>query len=143
MYKLKLVDNTDQEIIDFEERRLKGFGVVTKLNSIYDSAYGRTIKDGDALAFNCLDDNNEKIGGMLITTMFGDIYLDRLFVDEKHRGKAAGKFMVKYVEEHQDFFNDYFGFDAHGILLEPTDKTVDYYLAMGFDYSGYQMYKRY
>ncbi len=143
MYNLKMVDNSDDKsIIDFEKRRLKAFGTNMDINKVTDSSFGRTIKKGDALAFNCFDDDT-LIGGMLISTMFGNIYLDRLFVDYNNRGKGAGKYMVNYLLTHQDFFNDYFGSDSEIVLVEPTDKTMDFYYNLGFNHSGYQMYKRY
>ena len=74
---------------------------------------------------------------------FGDVYLDRLFVDCKERGKGAGKYMVKYLLDNQKYFDDYFGCDSSVLLVEPTDKTVDFYSNLGFHHSGYQMYKRY
>ena len=144
MYKMRLVDNTkDEEIIDFENRRYKGFGVNQIVNDIKKSAFGRVIKSGNSLAFNCLDEDDNIIGGMLISTMFGDVYLDRLFVDCEERGKGAGKYMVKYLLDNQKYFDDYFGCDSSVLLVEPTDKTVDFYSNLGFHHSGYQMYKRY
>ena len=144
MYKINLVDNNnDKEIIDFENRRLKDFGVYEEINAVNDSAFGNFIKTGNSLAFNCLNEENKIVGGMLVSTMFGDVYLDRLFVDYKSRGKGAGKFMVNYLLDNQDFFNDYFGCDSDVLLVEPTDKTIDFYGDLGFNFSGYQMYKRY
>ncbi len=144
MYNIKLVDSSNEEaILDFEKRRLRNFGVKKEIKSLGESPFAKFIEKGDMLAFNLQDEDKKIIGGMLVGTMFDNVYIDRLFVEEEKRQAGAGTYMVNYVLKHKDFFEDYYGIEVPGVLVEPTDKTVDFYSNLGFNTSGYQMYKRY
>lgn len=87
--------------------------------------------------------DKKKVGGILLGLSRNNIKIERLFVLQQDRGKGAGKFMLNYVTNHQDFFEDYYGQDIDCVILEPLESATDYYFDQGFDYSGFQMYKRY
>ena len=39
--------------------------------------------------------------------------------------------MLDYVEKHQSFFEDYYGTDFKGVIIEPILSTTDYYFEHG------------
>jgi len=141
MYQLKLV-STEEETLEFEKMRERIFNHGKEITKLSQGAFSDAILGGDMLAFQCLEDK-KPIGGMLLRLQQESIKVSRLFVEKDKRGKGAGSFMLKYVEDHKDFFEDYYGTEIGGILVEPLDTSVDYYFNKGYDYSGYQMYKRY
>ncbi len=142
MYKLRLV-STDEEIIQFERLRTEVFSKGRKtINTLYESPFADAIKDGDMLAFLCMEEKRP-IGGMLIRQQGKDIKLSRIFVQKEKQGQGAGSFMLKYLDDHKNFFEDYYATDIYGIITEPLNTSVDYYFNKGYDYSGYQMYKQY
>ncbi len=141
MYKLKLA-STDKEILEFENLRSQVFDKGKTIDSIKDATYAKYIKSGDALAFRCLKEE-KLVGGLLILLDDDNINIHRLFVDKKERGQGAGSFMLDYVIKHKEFFEDYYATDINGIIIEPLDTSIDYYFDKGFDYSGYQMFKKY
>ena len=141
MYKIKLVSG-EENIIDFEERRLKAFGDIKKINDYRESAFGQAIKDGDFLAFNCVQDD-KNVGGLLISANETDVNIERIFVDKDYRGNGIGTYLLEYVNKHHDFFEDYFGIELEGITLEPMNDNFDYYYDRGFDSFGFQMYKKF
>lgn len=141
MYQLKLAkDNKD--ILEFEQMRSVVFDKERKVETLLQSPYATAIAEGDMLGFRCLKEG-KMIGGMLLKLNGHFIKISRLFVDPNERGKGAGTFMLNYVEQHNDFFEDYYAEDIEGVLLEPLESSVDYYFNKGYDYSGFQMYKRY
>ena len=141
MYKLKLA-TTEEEILEFEQKRTRAFEPGKEIQSLKQATYANGIEKGDLLAFLCMKEK-KPIGGMLLIPNKRIIEIHRLFVDEEERGQGAGSFMLDYVCNHQDFFEDYYGADFEGIVLEPLESSIDYYFDRGFDYSGFQMYKRY
>ena len=138
---LKLA-TTNDEILEFEQLRTKVFSRGKELDSLEKSPYARHIKNGDLLAFQCLKEGKQ-IGGMLLATDKNNIKIHRLFVEEKERSNGAGSFMLDYVYKHKEFFEDYYGLDLSGIIMEPLNSSVDFYFNNGYDYSGFQMYKQY
>ncbi len=141
MFKLKLA-MSDEDILSFEQLRTKVFDRGKTINNIKKSAYAAAIKSGDFLAFECFDDK-ELVGGMLLRLEEHDIKLSRLFVDKSERSKGAGSFMIDYIMDHKEFFEDYYATKIYGVITEPLDTAIDFYFDKGFDYSGYQMYKEF
>ena len=141
MYQLKLAQKPN-DILEFEKMRAEVFDPARKIDSIIQSPFANAIMEGDMLAFRCLN-NSRMVGGMLLKLSGKNIKIVRLFVDANERGEGAGSFMLDYVEKHKDFFEDYYAEDIDGILLEPLESAVDFYFDKGYDYSGFQMFKRY
>ena len=142
-YKIRLI-STDDEILDFEQRRSRIFRSKKIAQSIGECTYALDIKRGDMLAFVCCEgDSKVPLGGMLIELRKKCIYIRRLFVEKENRNKGVGSFMVNYVMQHKGFFEDYYAEDINGVLVEPLDTSIDFYYNNGFEPYGYQMYKRY
>lgn len=141
MYKIKLANN-NEELLKFENNRMKVFGYQNKIENLEQSPYSKALKDGTLLALNCIKDN-DVVGGMLIGPRKKDIVIERLFVLQEHQHQGAGSFMLDYISQKKEFLEDYFGIDCYGIIIEPKSTTIDYYFDKGFDYSGFQMYKRF
>ena len=142
MYKIKLI-NSDKDVLDFEQRRAKAFKSKKQVVKLEECTYALDIKKGDMLAFTCVDENENFIGGMLIELRKKCIYIGRMFVEEAKRSNGAGTFMLDYVMSHKYFFEDYFAEDINGVLVEPLDTSIEFYYSNGFESFGYQMYKRY
>ena len=141
MYQLKLaLDHKD--ILEFERMRSEIFDPSKVVDSIIQSPYASAILSGDYLAFRCMKDT-KMIGGMLLKLSGRNIKVLRLFVDENERGEGAGSFMLDYVEKNKHFFEDYYATNVTGIILEPLQSAIDYYYDKGYDYYGFQMFKRY
>lgn len=140
MFKLQLIEK-DNDILNLEKINSKVF-LKKEINNIKDSAYAPFIKSGDMMAFQCLDED-KIVGGMIIGLHNDYLLLERLFVDNNCRGKGAGSFMIDYLSNNKYIFEDYYGIDLKGIITEPTYTSIKFYYDNGFDYSGYQMYKKY
>ena len=80
--------------------------------------FSREIETGEVLAFQCLEDEKQ-VGGMLLGSKNGNIMIHRVYVEENEMDKGAGSFMVKYVKDHKEFFDAYFGQNSEGIIVEP------------------------
>ena len=141
MYKLKLATK-EKDILEFEKKRVRSFAKGKELESLERAAYAKEIQQGDLLAFLCMKED-QAVGGMLIEPKKRWLLISRIFVDEDKRGQGAGTFMLDYVDNHREFFEDYYACDFDGVLVEPLESSIDYYFDKGYDYYGFQMYKRY
>lgn len=141
MYRIKLAV-TENEILEFENLRNIVFHGIKPIEKMTQSPYAQAIIEGDLLALQCLEDET-LVGGMLIGLQGENLDLLRLFVDKDKREQGAGKFMVKYLDEHKAMFEDYYGTEIRGIVTSPTLSGIDYYYNRGFSSSGYQMFKKY
>ena len=140
MYKLKLATNK-KEILEFEKKRSEVFGG-QNIEQIEQGAFSSAIEAGDMLAFLCKEEE-ATIGGMLLELQGKNINVLRLFVEQEKREQGAGSFMLDYVSEHEEFFEDYFGTEIKGIIVEPICSQIDFYYNKGFEGSGARMYKKY
>ena len=141
MYKIKLAV-TEDEILEFENLRNVVFHGTEPIERMTQSPYAQAITEGDLLALQCLEEEN-LVGGMLIGLQGNNLDLLRLFVAKEKREQGAGKFMVQYLDEHKEMFEDYYGTEIDGIVTSPTLSGIDYYYNRGFSNSGYQMFKKY
>ena len=141
MYKMQLVCS-EKQILNFEQMRYNAFKVSKEVKRKEDCSYYDAIEKGDMIALQCLEEE-QAIGGVLLEPKNKDIQITRIFVEKEHQKRGAGSFMLKYVSDHQSFFEDYYGMDFKGMIVEPISSTTDYYFDHGFDYSGFQMYKKF
>ena len=141
MYNLKL-STTEEEILEFERKRMEVFGYNKKLENLSEGAFTTGIESGDLLAFRCLQDE-KMVGGMLLELDGKNINILRLFVEQGNREQGAGKFMLDYLVSHQDYFEDYYATEIKGIVTEPIRCDTDYYSKQGFVHGGTKMYKKY
>ena len=139
MYKMQLVCS-EKQILRFEQLRCKTFKYSKKVSEKEDCSYYDAIESGDMVALECLNED-QMVGGVLLEPMKRDIQITRIFVEKEYQKKGVGSFMLKYVADHQLFFEDYYGTDFKGIIAEPLASTADFYFEHGFDFSGFQMYK--
>lgn len=138
MFSIRLV-TSEKEINEFEEMRERVFNpFVSKCQY----AFADAIINGDMIAMQCIKDGNP-VGGVLLRLSRNNIKISRLFVIEEEQRKGAGSFMLDYVDKKRSFFEDYYGCDIEGLLIEPLESKIGYYLSKGFGFSGHQMYKKY
>ena len=142
MYKVKPVF-ADEEIIRFENMRYKAFGYNKVINRVEQSAYGKAIKDMDAYPFFCTDNDNVEIGGILITENKHKLLINYLFVDEKFRNKKAGSFLLEFIIENKEMFENLFFEDIHSIVANPLLDSTDFYYDNGFDSYRNVVYRKY
>ena len=138
MFKLILV-TSEKEIKEFEDMRERVFNPES---TVCHCSFMEAIKDGDMLAFQCMKEG-KLVGGILLRLVGNNIKVSRLFVIKEERGNHAGSFMINFVESKKQFFEDHYGCSIKGIILEPLQSSVEYYYSKGYEYSGFQMYKRY
>ena len=141
MYKMKLV-NTNKEILRFEQMRYDAFKYQKEVQKETDCSFYNGIESGDMIALECLEEE-QIVGGVLVEEKKKNLRIARIFVKENHRGKGVGTFMLQYLNRNQSFFEDYYGTQLNGIVAEPLASATDFYFEQGYDYSGYQMYKRF
>ena len=119
MYRLVKVE-AEEIVRELERTERDVFGHRKSTNPSRKGYFSEDIKSGQVLAFQCLNDN-EVIGGMLLGNSDGAIMIHRCFVEEKEMGKGAGTFMMQYVTDHKDFFDEYYGQKTTGIVIEPIN----------------------
>lgn len=141
MYQLKLVDE-EKEILELEKLRVKSFTPDRDIKTISEGTYSKDIEKKDALGFLCRKDK-DTVGGMIVGLHGKNLEIERIFVVSDKRGQGAGSFMLNYIMNHQEFFEDYYGTNINCVVLEPIPSSLDFCFKNDFDYSGFQMYKKY
>lgn len=142
MYKVKPVLK-DEDIIKFENMRYKAFDYDKTINSADQSSYARAIKEMEKYAFFCVDENDTAIGGILLSSKNQKLCINYLFVEEKYRNKKAGSFLLKYVIEHKEMFENLFFEDIQCVVAEPLLKSTNFYYENGFDSYRNVVYKKF
>lgn len=141
MYKVKAVLN-DEDIIKFENMRYKAFNYDKTISSVEQSSYSNAIKNMERYAFFCIDENEQAIGGILLSEKNQKLFITYLFVEEKSRNKKAGSFLLNYVVEHKEMFENLFFEDIQCVVAEPLLESTDFYYENGFDSYRNLVYKK-
>ena len=122
MYRLiKVDDSKKMRMLEVTQKDLFGHKPATGNRSR--GAFSKEIQEGQVLAFQCYEDERV-VGGMLLGSNNGNIMIHRVYVSDSEMEKGAGSFMIKYIKDHKEFFDAYFGQNSMDIVIEPVVGTV-------------------
>lgn len=83
------------------------------------------------LAVFARDEDGKMVGGATGEVNWGWLYVDMLWVDEKHRGKSVGSRLLREIEDLSKPYN------VVGFHLGTTDfQALDFYLKNGYEVWG-------
>lgn len=130
MYSLVFVVGA-KNIRNFENMRRKSFGG-GKINDNSKSEVAMDIVAGKSKAYTCYDDDNQQVGGMVISLPEDDknIVLDFIFTNKEHRNNGAASFMINKLVEDRTFFTEK---KYEGIILQSENDSYAFYIHRGFE----------
>ena len=86
--------------------------------------------------------DKKMVAGCIISDSSNSIYIEWIFTDDKYRKKGIASNMLKYIERNKDIFNRYYSYNFSNIMLEPLDKSIEFYKSNGYRFGSDRYYMR-
>ena len=139
---IKIVDG-EKEILELEKLRLKCIGSnrTNELDNPDKTYMGSKLLNNEFIGLAYMLDK-KMVAGCIISDSSNSIYIEWIFTDDKYRKKGIASNMLKYIERNKDIFNRYYSYNFSNIMLEPLDKSIEFYKSNGYRFGSDRYYMR-
>ena len=139
---IKIV-NGEKEILELERLRLKCIGSNrnNELDNPNKTFMGNKLLNNEYIGLAYMKDK-QMIAGCIISDASNSIFIEWIFTDHDYRKKGIATNMLKYIEKNKKIFNRYYSYDFSKIMLEPLDKTIEFYKTNGYRFGSGNQYMR-